>query len=356
MFEMQTWLWILFNLLITGMLILDLGVLNRKTHAISSKEALLWSTLWIAVSLGFNVVIYFVQGPEKALEFFTGYLIEKALSVDNIFVFVLIFSYFQISPLYQPRVLKWGIIGAIAMRAIFIFVGIELVHAFHWMIYVFGGFLVVTGVKLALQRDEKLEPEKNPVLRLFRKFFKVTDNLEGEKFFTRVNGSVCATPLFVALLMVESSDLVFALDSIPAIFAITTDSFIVYTSNIFAILGLRALYFLLASVLNMFAYLKFGLSVILVFVGIKMLLTGIYKIPIAVSLSVIFVILVVSIIISLISNRKRPVAAIIGEEAKADYSDNGSLAKANPQEEGSNGKTECSSLKDINEAQSTYYV
>jgi tellurite resistance protein TerC len=354
MFEIQIWLWILFNLLIVGMLILDLGVINRKTHVISSKEALFWSSVWVAVSLGFNVVIYFVQGSEKALEFFTGYLIEKALSVDNIFVFVLIFSYFQISSLYQPRVLKWGIIGAVLMRAIFIFVGIELVHAFHWMIYVFGGFLVVTGVKLALQREGKLEPEKNPILRLFKKSFKATDKLDGEKFFARIKGSVYATPLFVALLLVESSDLVFALDSIPAIFAITTDPFIVYTSNIFAILGLRALYFLLANILHMFAYLKFGLSVILIFVGLKMLLAGIYKIPIAISLSVIFGILLFSIVISLIS-KKKPILTTI-EEMKAVHSDNGSSAMTNLQEGGSHGKTECSSLNDSNKVQTVFFV
>jgi tellurite resistance protein TerC len=350
MVEIKIWLWILFGFAVFGMLVLDLGVLNRKAHIISNKEALKWSLVWIAVSLGFNLLILIFQGSERALEFLTGYLIEKALSVDNIFVFVLIFSYFHIAPLYQPRVLKWGIIGAIVMRGIFIFLGLELLHRFHWMIYVFGAFLIITGIKLAVEREEKFEPEKNPVLRLFKKFFPVTDKVAEQNFFIRKNGTRYATPLFVALLLIESSDLVFALDSIPAIFAITTDPFIVYTSNIFAILGLRALYFLLANLLNLFIYLKFGLSVILAFIGAKMLLAGVYKIPIGLSLGVVFGILLLSILASLIYQKK---PALINE-MEASHSNDGSFEKINLREGGSHGNTESGKTND--QAQTIYCI
>ncbi len=292
-------LWVIFGIVIIGMMILDLAVINRKSHVISLKEASIWSIAWIAVSLIFNVLIYFLLGKVKALEFLTGYVIEKSLSIDNIFVFIMIFSYFNVPALYQPRVLKWGIIGAILMRAFFITIGIGLFKLFHWIIYVFGTLLIWTAIKIATRKEEKFEPERNPVLRLFRKFFRVANDFHKEKFFVKQTGFWFATPLFVSLLLMETSDIVFAIDSIPAVFAITRDPFIVYTSNIFAILGLRALFFVIAGMLGLFRYLKLGISVVLCFVGIKMLLTDIYKIPVGISLGVIFFVLAISILASI---------------------------------------------------------
>ncbi|MDP3785972.1 MAG: TerC family protein [Candidatus Omnitrophota bacterium] len=301
----QLELWIIFGIAIVGMLILDLAVINKKAHVISLKEASIWSIAWIAVSLIFNVLIYFLLGKIKALEFLTGYVIEKSLSVDNIFVFIMIFSYFNVPARYQPRVLKWGIIGAVIMRALFITVGVGLFKLFDWIIYVFGALLIYTAFKIALRKEEKFEPEKNPLVKLFKKFFRVTSDFESEKFFVKHAGLRSATPLFVTLLLIESSDIVFAVDSIPAILAITTDPFIVYTSNIFAILGLRALFFVVAGMMDVFRYLKHGISVILCFVGVKMLLAHIYKIPIVVSLGVIFAVLAVSILVSLIHKTEK---------------------------------------------------
>ncbi len=309
MFEGTIWLWIGFNVFVLAMLVLDLGVFHRKAHAISIKEATIWSVIWISMALLFNLGLYFFwdtispgsaySNGEAALAFFTGYLLEKSLSVDNIFVFVLIFTFFSVPAMYQHRVLFWGIIGALLMRAILITVGAALLKEFHWIIYIFGGFLIFTGIRMALHRNEEMHPENNPLVKLLRRIMPITEDYEGDKFFIRRAGKLMATPLFLVLLLVESTDLIFAVDSIPAIFAVTNDTFIIYTSNVFAILGLRSLYFLLAGVVDKFYYLKLGLSVILVFVGIKMTIVDIYKIPVGFSLGVIFVILAISVAASL---------------------------------------------------------
>ena len=303
------WLWVGFNVFVLAMLALDLGVFHRKSHAVSGKEALTWSLIWISLSLVFNAVIYFYwdrmapnstyTNGEAALAFFTGYLIEKSLSVDNIFVFILIFSFFAVPAAYQHRVLFWGILGALIMRGTLIAVGAALLEEFHWIIYVFGAFLIFTGIRMALQQEEHVQPDKNPVVKFFRRFMPVTENFEKDQFFVRRAGKLFATPLFLILLVVESTDLIFAVDSIPAIFAVTQDPFIVYTSNVFAILGLRALYFLLANVMDKFQYLKLGLSGVLVFIGAKMVIVDFYEIPIGISLGVVAGILTISILASL---------------------------------------------------------
>ena len=296
------WMWVGFIAFVLAMLFLDLFVVHRKAHEVSMKEAAGWSLFWVALSLGFNALIWNQMGHEKGLEFLTGYLIEKALSVDNIFVFVLIFSYFNVPAKYQHRILFWGIIGALLMRGAMIGAGAALIHQFHWVIYIFGAFLVFTGIRMATHDDIEIEPESNPVIRIVRRVWPVTNQYHGQKFFiidrTRRRRLV-ATPLFVVLIMVETTDLIFAVDSIPAIFAITTDTFIVFTSNVFAILGLRALYFLLAGVIHKFHFLQLGLSVVLVFVGLKMLLAEVYKIPIGLSLVIIALVLGASVAASL---------------------------------------------------------
>ena len=297
-------LWVVFNVFVLGMLTLDLGVFHRKAHAVSLKESGIWSCVWVSLALVFNLGVYYLWGSEKALEFLTGYVIEKSLSVDNLFVFLMIFQYFNTPPEYQHRILFWGILGALVLRAIFIATGSVLLSNFHWMIYVFGGFLVVTGIKMFLQGDEKIEPEKNPVVRLFQRMMPVTHDYHGQNFFVSKDGKRHATLMMVVLIVVETTDVIFAVDSIPAIFAITTDPFIVYTSNVFAILGLRALYFMLAGVMEMFTYLKVGLSFVLVFVGVKMVLVDVYKIPIGASLGVIGGILLVSVLASVVSQRR----------------------------------------------------
>ncbi len=300
------WPWLAFNLFVLGMLALDLGVFHRKAHEVSLKEAGAWSAVWIALALAFNAGLYFWKGQEPALQFLAGYLIEKSLSADNIFVFVLIFGYFAVPAAYQHRVLFWGILGALLMRGAFIAAGAALLAKFHWIIYLFGAFLIVTGVKMALVRSEGIHPERNPLVRLTRRLIPVTADYYGQSFFVRQGGRLVATPLLLVLLLVESTDLVFAVDSIPAIFAITSDPFIVYTSNVFAILGLRSLYFLLAGVVEKFAYLKLGLSVVLAFVGVKMLLTDAAKIPIGISLAFIAAVIGVSILASLLRDRRLP--------------------------------------------------
>jgi len=300
----QILLWIAFNIFVLAMLALDLGVFHRKAHVIKIKEALAWSAMWITLALLFNLGIYFWRGPETALEFLTGYVIEKSLSVDNIFVFLLIFSYFHVSSQYQHKVLFWGILGALIMRAIFIATGVTLIQKFHWVIYIFGAFLILTGIKMALQKDKKIHPERNPVLRLFRRFMPVTDRYEDGRFFVKRAGRYLATPLFIVLLVVETTDVIFAVDSIPAILAITLDPFIVYTSNVFAILGLRALYFALAGLMQLFHHLHYGLSVILVFVGVKMLISNIYEIPVGIALGLVVSILLISVIASVVRPRK----------------------------------------------------
>jgi tellurite resistance protein TerC len=302
--EINIWFWVIFNAFVLMMLALDLGVFHKKLHVVSVKEALTWSGIWIFLALCFNGFIYFAFGETKAMEFFTGYVIEKALSVDNIFVFVLIFTYFQIPSIYQHKVLFWGIIGALIMRVIFIFAGVALLEKFHWTIYIFGAILILTGIKMLFDKDKKMEPEKNPVIKLFRKFIPTTNELQGDKFFIKENHKSVATPLFVSLMMIEITDLIFAVDSIPAILAVTQDHFIVYTSNVFAILGLRSLYFALSNIIERFKYLAVGLAIILVFVGIKMVLIDFYKIPIHFSLLIIFTIIVLSVVISLIKTKK----------------------------------------------------
>jgi tellurite resistance protein TerC len=297
-------IWMGFNLFVVLMLALDLGVFHRKAHVIQVKEALLWSGFWIALALLFNLGVYFWRGPEKALEFLTGYLIEKSLSVDNLFVFLLIFSYFDVPPLYQHKVLFWGILGALIMRAIFIAAGITLIQAFHWIIYLFGIFLIFTGIKLALHKEREIHPERNPVIRIFRRLMPVSDQYEGDQFIVKKGRQYLFTPLFLVLLMIETTDVIFAVDSIPAILAITLDPFIVYTSNVFAILGLRALYFALAGMMRLFHHLHYGLSAILVLVGIKMLLADIYKMPTGIALGLIAVILLTSIVASVLRPRK----------------------------------------------------
>lgn len=300
----ELWRWIGFNVFVLAMLALDLGVFHRKSHEVKIKEALAWSGVWIALALAFNTVLYYWRGEQAALEFFTGYLIEKSLSVDNIFVFIMIFAYFKVPALYQHKILFWGILGALVMRALFIATGVALIQKFHWVIYVFGAFLIVTGLKMALQKDKEIHPEKNPVLKLFRRFMPVSTQYDGDKFFTKSGARRFATPMFVLLLLIETTDVIFAVDSIPAILAITTDPFIVYTSNVFAILGLRALYFALAGVMQRFHYLAYGLAAILVFVGAKMMLVDFYKLPIAVALGVVAGILAVSIVASLARPQK----------------------------------------------------
>lgn len=309
------WMWVSFNVFILVMLALDLGVFHKEAHHVKTKEALTWSVLWITLALGFNAAIYFfwndivvgstLTNTEAATAFLTGYLIEKSLSVDNIFIIGLIFSYFAVPKLYQHRVLFWGILGALIMRGIMIWLGAALISEFHWVIYIFGGFLILSGIKMALQKEMHIEPDKNPLVRLFKKFMPVSSEYDGQKFFTIKNGVKMATPLFIALIIVEFTDLIFAVDSIPAIFAVTEEPFIVYTSNVFAILGLRSLYFLLANAVHKFVYLKLGLSVILVFVGIKLLLTEtMFKIPTGLSLVIVAGILIVAIFASWLKNRR----------------------------------------------------
>jgi tellurite resistance protein TerC len=298
------WGWVGFNVVVLAILALDLGVLHRKSEKVSLKEAAIWSGVWVALSLCFALAVYLNMGPESGLEFLTGYLIEYALSIDNIFVFVLIFSYFNVPEKYQHRVLFWGIIGALVLRGVMIVAGSALVTRFAWTLNIFGAFLVFTGLRMALQKDDAAyNPERDPVLRLARKLVPVTPDYRGDKFFVRepdAKGKVryAATPLFIVLLIVDTTDIIFATDSIPAIFAVTRDPFIVYTSNICAVLGLRALYFLLANVVDKFVYLKLGLSIVLVFIGAKMLLEHFLHIPILAALGVVGLVLGSSILAS----------------------------------------------------------
>lgn len=297
------WLWVGFNLFVLAMLALDLGIFHHNAHPVSNREALIWSAVWVALALLFNAGIYFFSGSEHALQFLTGYLIEKSLSVDNIFVFVLLFSAFRVPAAYQHKVLFWGVLGALVMRGILIALGVMLLENFHWVLYLFGVFLIVTGIRMAFNKDEAVHPERNPVLQLVRRVVPVTANFEGDRFLVRRAGQVLVTPLLLVLLVVETTDLVFALDSIPAIFAISRDPFIVYTSNAFAILGLRSLYFVFANVMGKFYYLKLGLSVVLSFIGVKMVLADIYHISIGLSLTVIAFVLAVALIASIVSDR-----------------------------------------------------
>jgi tellurite resistance protein TerC len=293
-------LWGGFSFFVLGMLALDLGIFHRHAHVVKVREALTWTAVWITLAMAFNLFVYSYLGKEKALEFFTAYVIEKSLSIDNIFVMIMIFSYFHVPQEYQHKVLFWGILGALVMRVIFILAGIELIHKFHWLIYVFGAFLIFTGVRMVTSGEKKLEPEKNPLIKYVRKIFPVTKSYEGDKFFLKRDGKTWATPLFLVVVLIEATDLIFAVDSIPAILAISDDPFIVYTSNVFAILGLRSLYFALAGIEKYFQYLKYGLATVLAFVGVKMCLTDIFKIPVEISLIVIVFILTLSMLASVI--------------------------------------------------------
>jgi tellurite resistance protein TerC len=299
----QPWFWVAFNVFVLAMLALDLGVFRERDDAVSFREALVRSAIWIGLALTFAGVLYQWQGQRPALEFVTGYVIELSLSVDNLFVFLLIFRYFSVPQEHQQKVLIWGILGALALRAVFIFAGVGLLRRFHVITYLFGAILVYSGIKLFREGESEIQPEKNPVLRLFRKFVPVTKDFEGNRFFVRRRG-LYATPLFVVLLVVETTDVVFAVDSIPAILAITLNAFVVYTSNVFAILGLRAMYFALAGMLDVFHYLHYGLAVILMFVGAKMLGSSYVEIPTVVTLGIVGLVLAVSIGASLLKPRR----------------------------------------------------
>jgi tellurite resistance protein TerC len=308
-----TWWWIAFNAMVLALLALDLGVFNRKAHAVTVREAMGWSAVWISLAIAFGLWIGSSMGRPSMLEFYAGYLVEQALSVDNLFVFILIFGYFRIAPELQHRVLFWGIIGALFMRGAMIGAGAVLIAQFHWIIYVFGAFLVFTGAKMAFGGESDIAPESNPVIRLVRRFLPITTKFHGEKFFVReaVNGKVArlvATPLFVVLALVETTDVVFAVDSIPAIFGVTRNPFLVYTSNVFAILGLRSMYFVLAGVIGKFHLLKYGLALVLTFVGAKMLLSEIWPLGIGLSLAVVGALLVGSVLLSLVIAPPSPAA------------------------------------------------
>lgn len=298
-------LWSVFNVFIIIMLVVDLVVLHKEDEKVSIKEALVWTGVWIVLALIFGIGVYYYMGTQTALDYYTGYLIEKSLSVDNIFVFLLVFSYFKVPAKYQHNVLFWGIFGALVMRLVFIFTGVALIERFHWIIYVFGGFLIFTGIKLALEKDKEVHPERNPVLMLVRKLIPITKSYHGSKFFIRRMGKLMATPLFIVLVVIETTDLIFALDSIPAILAITRDEFIIYSSNAFAILGLRALYFAVSGIMQLFHYLHYGLALILVFVGVKMLLEEFYHIPTPYALAFIALTLTASIVASIINPKEQ---------------------------------------------------
>ena len=297
-------LWVAFNFFIFALLFLDLAVFHRKTHVIQVKEAFLWSAFWIGLAFLFNGGVYFFKGPDLALQFLTAYLLEESLSVDNLFVFIQLFLYFKIPALYQHKILFWGILGVVVMRATFILGGVALIQQFQWIIYVFGGFLILTGFKMASGKEREIRPEKNPVLKLFKHFIPVTTSYDGGNFFVRQQGKVFATPLLVTLLMVEMTDVVFAIDSIPAVLAISSDPFIVYSSNLMAVLGLRSLYFALAGMMTLFHYLKYGISIILVFIGIKMLLFHVIHISVLTSLLILAIVLGGSILLSILKPPK----------------------------------------------------
>jgi tellurite resistance protein TerC len=297
----STWLWIGFSLFIFTMLSLDLGLFNRKAHTIKYREAWIWSGVWVTLAMIFAGIVFYYLGSQPGFEFLTGYIIELSLSVDNLFVFLLIFSYFKVPAKFQHRVLFWGVMGALFMRLTMIFVGAALINRFHWIIYIFGAFLVYTGIKMFRQEEIDVQPEKNPLVRLVTRFLPITRHYEEEKFFTKVNGKRTGTLLLLVLMVVEVTDLVFAVDSIPAIFAVTTNTFIVYTSNVFAILGLRSMYFLLAGVVEKFRFLRLGLAIVLTFIGVKMLVVALgFHIPIKFSLAFVALVLVGSVVASLV--------------------------------------------------------
>lgn len=297
--------WLGFAVLVVAVLAIDLGVFNRKAHVVHPREALIWTGVWVALALGFGGFVWQHFSASAAEEFITGYAIEKALSVDNLFVMYAIFTAFSIPPLYQHRVLFWGIIGAVVMRTLMVFAGVALLASFHWLIFIFGGFLIVTGIKMLVRKDERPHPENSRVLRAIKKLVPVSDELHDGKMFVRVRGALMVTPLFLTLVAIEASDAVFAVDSIFAIFAVTTDPFIVLTSNVFAILGLRSLYFVLSGAAERFKYVQPGLALVLVFVGVKMTISDWVKIPVLASLAVIVLLVGGSIAASLVSNARR---------------------------------------------------
>lgn len=314
------WLWVGFTTFVLAMLALDLGVFHRTAHVISVKDATIWSAVWILLALLFNAGIYVFRGPDSALQFFTGYLIEKSLSVDNLFVFVLLFSAFSVPTAYQHRVLFWGVLGALVMRGILILVGVALLEAFHWIIYVFGVFLLFAGIRMVFSKEEHVHPERNPAAKFIRRVIPVTADYEGQHFWVRRGKQVLVTPLLLVLVVVETTDLIFALDSLPAIFAVTQDPFLVYTSNVFAILGLRSLYFVFAHTMGRFTYLKAGLAVVLCFVGSKMILADLYHIPTLLSLVVIALILSIAVVASAWRERVVPSSQKTSQKPQQDRS------------------------------------
>ena len=297
--------WILFAVLVGGLLSLDLFVFHRDAHAVRMREAAIWVAIWVTLGLGFGAWIFLTMGPTSGAEYLAGYLIEYSLSMDNVFVFAVLFGYFAVPAQYQHRLLFWGVLGAIVFRAIFILAGTALLESFHFVVYIFGALLLFTAWRMVTAGAENVDPSQNPVLRLLRRFVRVTDNYEGQRFFIRRENVLWATPMFAALVAIETSDIMFAIDSVPAILAITTDTFIVFTSNAFAIMGLRSLYFLLAGLIERFEYLKYGLAALLAFAGVKMLLSDVVHLDVWVSLGIIVGILLVSVIVSLVATRDR---------------------------------------------------
>ena len=295
----ELWVWGGFVAFIVAMLLLDLLVFHRRAHVVSIREALAWTAVWIVLAVAFGMGVWLWQGEEKGLEYLTGYVIEKSLSVDNLFVFLLIFSYFSVPKRDEHKVLFWGILGALVFRAVFIFLGVALIERFHWVLFIFGGVLVFTAVRMVVVREREVHPERNPVLRLFRKFVRITPDYSEDKFLVRRNGSWFATPLLVVLLVMETTDIIFAVDSVPAIFAITVDPFIIFTSNAFAILGLRALYFALENALQRLRYLHYGLAAVLAFVGAKIFVSDFYKVPVQYALGVVGLVLLITTVASL---------------------------------------------------------
>ncbi|GAB4321204.1 MAG: TerC family protein [Candidatus Zixiibacteriota bacterium] len=320
--------WIGFLSLILILLLLDLFVFHRKPHEVKTGEAAKWVIFWVGLAAAFNVFVFFELGAAKALEFTTGYLIEEALSIDNVFVFLVLFKYFHVPKELQHRVLFFGILGAIILRGVFILAGAALINEFHWVIYIFGAFLVITGIKLVVQDEVEVHPERNPALKFLRRVVPMTSDYRGPKFFVKEMGKRLATPLFAVLVVIEATDVVFAVDSIPAIFGVTRDPFIVYTSNIFAILGLRALFMLLAGIMDKFRFLKYGLGFVLVFVGIKMLISGWYHVPIALSLGVVVLLLGGSVLLSFL----RPLPPNVDDGQTKDDSDGTSAAADEPRD------------------------
>ncbi|WMJ74444.1 TerC family protein [Cytophagaceae bacterium ABcell3] len=317
----EIYFWVFFNLFVLGMLVLDLFVLNRKSHVMKVKEALWWSAFWVSLAMVFNVIVYFWKGPELALQFLTGYLIEESLSVDNLFVFILIFKYFQVPEAYQRKVLFWGIIGALVLRGIFIAVGVTIIAKFSAAIYILGAFLLYTGIKMAFSSDKEINPDKNPVIRFANRYLRTTKSYVGDKFFVKQGKVWYVTPLFIVVLVVETTDIVFAIDSIPAILGVTSDPFIVYTSNVFALLGLRSLFFALSGIMKLFHYLNYGLALILSFIGLKLMTEHFYPIDMTVALFIVAGILFGSVVLSILFPKEEEKPKEESKEEKKEIAD-----------------------------------